>query len=239
MGKEVQHVGQFKGELLKSEITKALQYLCPDVNTPNREQPSCKIDEKYVIRNVEYRAGYKLGTNAIMNVWISSAYLPWNARNDFIETAALAYFRETEDPKNCYDISFDSNGHTNSHYWCNVGRQVEINTINGYGAHLKVNVAFNGRTDEGIFDCVAIQESVRDHMRTDKPHGYYRYTQWYEDHNGYPPNITVEVGCYGVDVSIDATPDGDPKTTLYDENWQPSEWQDMDYGGVWISGTLP
>jgi hypothetical protein len=253
MGNDIQHVGQVKGETLKAELTTALQYLCPEIPSGQLDRnhgTTCKINEQYVIGGVEYNDDGWLAKKAWLNVWVSSAYLPWNARDDFIETAALVYFRQTEDSKNCQTVYLHTNegGEKQSYYWCNVGREVEINTISGYGAHLKVNVAFNGKTiNAGQFDCKAIEQSVWDHMRTDKSQGtiYYQYTQWYADRNLYPPYITAEIWCPDERVTgtsanisdVDTAPDVESKTILYDEDWQPSAWEELGNGGEWFSRT--
>lgn len=249
MGNEIQHVGQFKGERLKSELTKALQYLCPDFGAPIRIENSCKINEQYKIQGVEYNdKGWK-ATNAELRIWVSSAYLPWNARKDFIETAALAYFRETEDSKNCHTETLHTNegGEAQQYYWCNVGREIEINTINGYGAYLRMNVAFNGKTiNSGHFDCKAIQQSVMDNVHSSKV-VHYSYTQWFQDRNGYPPNVAVEVWCPDERVTgnsangtdPDPAPNEDSSTVLYGEDWRLAAWEGLGTGGEWLSGNSP
>jgi hypothetical protein len=186
-----QHVGQWYGRYISDDLTKLLKNRCDNDKTGAN---TCKTKkDKY--DNIEYsnERGYVKREDEFVEVNVESDYIPRkneggvsydgkSLQNAFIAQIADTFRKSGEDEKNCYKfdqkstlcigciacIPFD--GRARVLRWCNAPEYVRVSVKNEEGkeiAHMKVVLKFTGKTDKGMFDCMAIREGVeksaRDH----------------------------------------------------------------------------
>ena len=73
-----------------------------------------------------------------------------------IHQVAGAYKVSTEHKKNCYTDDVNWLDHP---YWCNTGDLVSVHE-DKWNSLMEVRLRFNGKTEGGRFDCVAVKEAA-------------------------------------------------------------------------------
>lgn len=163
-----QHVGitfQKKGSGtvdLAQRFRDALFRLCPNDNPSDR---ACSYDDEQRLDNIYYNRGM----NSYVGIKVASYEIPTGLRPLFINTLWGVFKEITECDVSRYQLRGWKN-HEACREFANSADQIEVRLENSRGPnekpgtftdpHLRVQIAFNGKTDEGQFDCVGTQSSI-------------------------------------------------------------------------------
>jgi hypothetical protein len=163
-----QHVGitwQKKGSAtvdLSMRFRDALFKLCPGGQPSDR---ACGYRDEERITDIYYNRG----TKAYVGISIASYEMPTYLRPLFINTLWGVFKEITDCDANRYQLR-GFKGHETCREFANSADQIEVRLENTRGPndipgiykdpHLRVRIQFNGKTDEGQFDCVGAQSVI-------------------------------------------------------------------------------
>ncbi|KAL1596461.1 hypothetical protein SLS60_009107 [Paraconiothyrium brasiliense] len=141
----------------------ALWKLCPEDRPAER---ACSSQDEEHITDIYYN----VGKSAYVGIKIASYEMPTNTRTLLIR-ALWGVFKEiTECDTSRYQLRGWGKHHEACREFANSADQIEVRLENTRGPgekpgtyvdpHLRVSIQFNGKTDEGPFDCVGTQSAI-------------------------------------------------------------------------------